>query len=108
MKLQHVPRGTPSPTFLVHFFGQGLQDSRYVVVRYRSKVNGDICRAHAGGKTRTSRPVVLSLRAVKGLRPESDEIIICSSLDRTNSGVQYWGSLAAGLFSDRLNAFRTK
>ena len=34
--------GNTADTFLVHFFGTGLVDDRYVVERYRARADGDI------------------------------------------------------------------
>ncbi len=41
-------------TFLTHLFGQGLDDDRYVVERFRSMADGDIRPLRAGG---TSPPL---------------------------------------------------
>ena len=44
------------------------------------------------------RPVreIVSLRTVKQMRPERDEIIVCTGVNRASSGAQYRGSLACG------------
>ena len=34
--------GNTADTFLVHFFGTGLADDRYVVERFRALADGDI------------------------------------------------------------------
>ena len=90
-------------TFLVHLFGRGLEDDRYVVERYRSLVNGDVRRIEVespkGGRRRARRATA-TLRTVKALRPEANEIIVCTGL-RIRGGVQLWGSLATGLFAER-------
>ncbi len=39
--------GNTAATFLVHFFGTGLADDRYVVKRYRARADGDIVPAPA-------------------------------------------------------------
>ena len=39
--------GNTAATFLVHFFGTGLADDRYVVERFKALVNGDIVPAPA-------------------------------------------------------------
>ena len=39
--------GNTAETFLVHFFGTGLADDRYVVERYRARAEGDIVPAPA-------------------------------------------------------------
>ena len=45
-----APMAMPSnmaETFLVHFFGTGLADDRYVVERFRARADGDIVPAPA-------------------------------------------------------------
>ena len=37
--------GNTAETFLVHFFGTGLADDRYVVERFRARADGDIVPA---------------------------------------------------------------
>ena len=39
--------GNTAETFLVHFFGTGLVDDRYVVERFRTRADGDIVPAPA-------------------------------------------------------------
>ena len=39
--------GNTAKTFLVHFFGTGLADDRYVVGRFRARADGDIVHAPA-------------------------------------------------------------
>ena len=39
--------GNTAETFLVHFFGTGLADDRYVVERFRARADGDIVPAPA-------------------------------------------------------------
>ena len=90
-------------TFLVHLFGQGLEDSRYVVEKYRSHPNGEIRPVEAGqvetkGR-RKRRRTIASLAAVKKLRPERDEIIVCTALNLKDSGMQMWGWRATSLFA---------
>ena len=97
--------GNTADTFLVHFFGGGLADERYVVERFRAFADGDIrpCpgKAPAGAKKgRTAKRITATLKAVKELRPDRTEIIICTGL-RTRGGQQLWGSTAAGLLCDR-------
>ena len=41
--------GNTADTFLVHFFGTGLADDRYVVERYRARADGDIVPAPREG-----------------------------------------------------------
>ena len=66
--------------------------------------NGDIRRRPgdepAQKGRRKARRTIASLKAVQQMRPERNEIIICTGL-RIRGGVQYWGALATGLFCDR-------
>ena len=98
-----IPGNTAS-TFLVHFFGSGLADERYVVERFKALANGDIRpwpgEAPANNGRRKARRATATLKAVKEMRPARTEIIICTGL-RTRGGQQLWGSLAAGLLCDR-------
>ena len=97
--------GNTAETFLVHFFGTGLADDRYVVERFRAMVDGDIRRCPDEaltankGRHRTKHPTA-SLKAVKEMRPGRTEIIVCTGL-KTRGGWQLWGSVAAGLLCDR-------
>ena len=91
-------------TFLTHLFGPGLDDDRYVIERFQSKADGEIRpRGRNGsskkGRGKASREIV-SLSTVQRMRPERDEIIICTGVNRTTLGVQYWGDRAVGLFVD--------
>ena len=88
-------------TFLVHLFGRGLEDSRYVVETYRSRPDGQIEpiepeQSRTKGRRRQRRTIA-SLAAVRKMRPERDEIIICTGVKLARSGVQIWGCAAAGL-----------
>ena len=99
-----IPGNTAS-TFLTHFFGNGLAEDTYVVERFRAMVNGDIRRcpdeAPAAKKIRRrTNYATATLKAVLAMRPERNEIIVCTGL-RTRSGVQYWGSVSTGLLCDR-------
>ena len=98
-----IPGNTAS-TFLVHFFGSGLADERYVVERFKARADGDIvpvlAEAPQANARRKGRRVTATLKAVKEMRPARTEIIICTGL-RTRGGQQLWGSLAAGLLCDR-------
>ena len=96
--------GNTAATFLVHFFGTGLADDRYVVERFRARADGDIVPAPAEalaakGRRKVKRTTA-TLKAVKELRPACTEIIICTGL-KTRGGIQVWGSIAAGLLCDR-------
>ena len=99
--------GNTAATFLVHFFGTGLADDRYVVERFRALVNGDIVpapaealKAKGARKTKRTKRTVVSRKEVEAMRPDRTEIIICTGL-KTRGGRQAWGSVAAGLFCDR-------
>ena len=88
-------------TFLVHLFGRGLDDERYVVEKYRSHPNGKIEpvgpeELRTKGRRRPRRKIV-SRSAVREMRPERDEIIVCTGVKLARSGVQMWGVAAAGL-----------
>ena len=95
--------GNTASTFLIHFFGSGLADDRYVVERFKAMADGDI-RHWPGGepakKGRKAKRVTATLKAVKDMRPARTEIIVCTGL-RSRGGQQLWGSVAAGLFCDR-------
>ncbi len=93
-------------TFLVHVFGRGLDGERYVVERFRSRPDGQIHpvgaeqpRAKKGG--RKPRRTVVSAGEVTKMRPERDEIIICTALNLKASGVQLWGCAASGIAAMR-------
>ena len=83
-------------TFLIHVFGRGLEDKTYVVERYRTTIDGEIRRL-PGGK---GHPLTLSLDTVRDLRPARNEILICRCEKKPDSGIQYWGVWATGLFAD--------
>ena len=95
--------GTGSRTFLIHMFMRGLDDKRYVVERYKSTFDGEIVRWPGMGKSKTGKQPrqVMSLGAVQRMRPERDEIIVCTAVKIAGSGIQYWGSSATGLFAER-------
>ena len=89
-------------TFLVHVFGRGLDGERYVVERFRSRPDGQIHpveaeqpKAKKGG--RRPRRTIVSAGTVRKMRPERDEIIVCTGVKLARSGVQMWGVSAAGL-----------
>ena len=96
--------GNTAATFLVHFFGSGLSDEKYVVERFMARADGDIRPMRpetpkARGR-RGARRVTASLKEVREMRPHRTEIIICTGL-RSRGGWQLWGSVALGLFCDR-------
>ena len=63
------------------------------------RVAGEELAAKKG--RRKAKRTVATLKAVQALRPERNEIIICTGLRIKGAGVQYWGSIATGLFCDR-------
>ena len=86
--------GNNASTFLTHLFGQGLDDDRYRVERFRSMADGDIrpLRAKEVNKNRSkATKATVSRQAVRKMRPARDEIIIATGINLRNSGVQYWG-----------------
>ena len=88
-------------TYLVHVFGRGLEGDRYVIEKYRSLSDGQIHAVEAEQPAtkarRSKRRTIMSAGAVKKLRPEPDEIIVCTALNLKASGIQYWGMNVAGL-----------
>ena len=97
--------GNTADTFLTHFFGSGLSDDRYVVERFKTMVDGDIRRCAdeppAAKKGRRKKNcATASLKAVRTMRPERNEVIVCTGL-KSRGGVQYWGWIAMGLGIDR-------
>ena len=95
--------GASSRTFLIHMFMRGLDDNRYVVERYKSTFDGEIVRWPCKGKSKTGKQPrqIMSLGAVQRMRPERDEIIVCTGVKIAGSGIQYWGAAATGLFLER-------
>ena len=100
------PSHRNAQTFLVHVFGRGLDGERYVVEKYRSRPDGQIHPVEAEqpkarkGRRRPRRTIV-SAGAVRKMRPERDEIIICTALDLKASGVQIWGICACNFGATR-------
>ena len=91
-------------TYLIHVFGRGLEDDRYIVERFKSMTNGDIRPVSPSGPAKKGRRKVrrttVSRRAVREMRPARDEIIICTGVT-IKGGAQIWGSYATGLFVER-------
>ena len=83
--------GNTADTFLVHFFGTGLTDDRYVVERYRALADGDIIPAPAEAPKAKGRGkaknMVVSRKQAEAMRPGRTEIIICTGLS-TRGGRQ--------------------
>ena len=89
--------GNTAATFLVHFFGNGLSDDKYVVERFMARADGDIRPMRpetpkAKGR-HGARRVTATLKEVREMRPHRTEIIICTGL-RSRGGWQLWGSYA--------------
>ena len=96
--------GNTAETFLVHFFGTGLADDRYVVERFKALACGNIIPAPAEalaakGGLKVKRTVV-SRKEAEAMRPATTEIIICTGL-KTRGGRQAWGIIATGILCDR-------
>ena len=98
------PRPGNARTYLIHVFGRGLEDDRYVVERFKSMTNGDIRLVSSGGLVkkgrRMARRTTVSRRAVKEMRPGRDEIIICTGVT-IKGGAQFWGDRATSIFVER-------
>ena len=96
--------GNTADTFLIHFFGTGLADEKYVVERFRAMADGDIRpvrpEANCAKGRRKARHAVVSRKQAEAMRPGRTEIIVCTGLS-TRGGRQAWGSVAAGLLCDR-------
>ena len=96
--------GNTADTFLVHFFGTGLADEKYVVERFKAMADGDIrpIRSEATGANgrRKVKHTVVSRKQAEAMRPDRTEIIVCTGLS-TRGGRQAWGSVALGFFCDR-------
>ena len=92
-----------SDTWLTHVFGRGLDDERYVVEKYVSLPSGEIRPVEAEepgtGARRGKRRTIMSAGAVKKMRPQRDEIIVCTALNLKASGIQYWGETAVGILT---------
>ncbi len=96
--------GNTAATFLVHLFGSGQADEKYVVERFKAHADGDIRpwpgETPAKGNGRRARCVTATLKGVRDMRPARTEIIVCTGL-RTRGGQQLWGDLAPSLWHDR-------
>ncbi len=95
--------GNTASTFLVHYFGGGLDgDDRFVVERFRALACGEIrpVQTETSKGRRKGKRTVVSRKEAEAMRPERTEIIICTGL-RTRGGKQSWGAVAAGLLCDR-------
>ncbi|MYG52655.1 MAG: hypothetical protein F4204_10000 [Rhodospirillaceae bacterium] len=95
--------GNTASTYLIHLFGTGLSDERFVVEKFRALANGEIRPVAPEATTkgrRAAKRTVVSRSEAEAMRPERTEIIICTGLS-TRGGRQAWGSVAAGLLCDR-------
>ena len=97
--------GNTASTYLVHYFGGGLDgDDRFVVERFRALACGEIRPVRDGAENgkgrRKGRRTVVSRGEAEAMRPERTEILIFTGL-RSRGGKQAWGSVAAGLLCDR-------
>ena len=97
--------GNTAATFLVHYFGGGLDgDDRFVVERFRALACGEIRPVRDGTENvkgrRRSKRIVVSREEAEAMRPDRTEIIVCTGL-RTRGGRQAWGSVATSMFCDR-------
>ena len=92
-------------TYLVHVFGRGLEGDRYVIEKYRSDSDGQIHPVEpersVTKERRSKRRTIISAGAVTKLRPERDEIIVCTALNLKASGIQLYGLAASGLGAAR-------
>ena len=89
-------------TFLTHIFGQGLEDDKYVVERFKSGADGQIspCDGEpSNGSRHKLRRKIVSRKTAREMRPERDEIIVCTAVNMKDSGAQFWGAWATGLFA---------
>ena len=103
--------GNTADTFLVHFFGGGLADERYVVERFKAHADGDIRpwpgEAPAKGRGRRAKRVTAALKAVKAMRPTRTEIIVCTR-DLLSNPLAATGPKAALGVTTRFAPIRTR
>ena len=95
--------GNTASTYLIHLFGTGLADERFVVEKFRALANGEIrpvAHEAASKDRRAAKRVIVSRGEAEAMRPDRTEIIVCTGLS-TRGGRQAWGSVAAGLLCDR-------
>ena len=93
--------GNTASTFLIHYFGGGLDgDDRFVVERFKALACGNIRPVQTETASAKGRRIVVSREEAEAMRPDRTEIIVCTGL-RTRGGRQAWGSVAAGLLCDR-------
>ncbi len=79
--------GNTAETFLVHFFGTGLADDRYVVERFRARADGDIVPARRGlrqvpGAHRRRRSLLRVLHRRQGRRAAALRALHALAVDR--------------------------
>ena len=63
--------GNTADTFLVHFFGTGLADDRYVVERFKAHADGDIVPVPAGAKGAKAKRTIVSRKQAEAMRARS-------------------------------------
>ncbi len=72
--------GNTADTFLVHFFGTGLADDRYVVERFKAHADGDIVPVPAGAKGAKAKRTIVSRKQTEAMRarstPSSNSLIV--------------------------------
>ena len=72
-----------------------------MIERFQSKADGEIRPRRRNGASKKSRAEasreIVSLSTVQQMRPERDEIVICTGVNCSTLGVQYWGDRAMGL-----------
>ena len=85
-------------------FGRGLDGELYLVERFRTKPDGEIrpVPAEEPEGRRGPRRTVVDAGTVREMRPERDEIIVCTALDLKASGVQIWGLGACAFDAPRV------
>ena len=95
-------------TFLTHLFGPGLDDDRYLVERFQSKADGEIRPRRRNGASKKGRgkasSEIVSLSTVQRMRPERDEIIICTGVNSCDSIKLSAARVAASIGADILPA----
>ena len=84
-------------TFLIHIFGPGLDDDRYVVERFRSMADGEI-RRRSGGVTRAARPSGATTPAARPACARGAACEPCRDARRAGERRQWAARRAGGLW----------
>ena len=97
MRIRSAHRAN-TETFLVHIFGRGLDDERYVIEKYRTLADGQI-RPVEAEQPKTKRRgrqqrTIASVSAVEKMRPERDEIIVCTAVKLAANAMRRAGTPA--------------